>query len=358
MFYVYDREIFFKLFMSICRICLQDSNYLKFKTEHIGICQICIDHLNEAPEPAQFSENRIGDLLRKGMAKRNPSYTEAEYQQALPRWLNRLLADPKNNGIDFKRVRAYRRGLLRATGDRRWDYPSDWIERTRRIRMRDQCCQACGECGIPLDVHHIIYLSKYGTNRQENLVSLCRFCHEEEHGKVFDFGEAEEPEGLNPIKPRLEQVPSPQAQPVIPSPSITAQVQSAAFTKPTERASDHWRTVISDPEPLASYVDFSSCPRCTTELTLPVHKAVRGQKLRCKQCGLIFLYEVTTSLAGTSTSYMAPAPVVQQVQVLKTSRDVIDAPRPKPRPPAKMAATDLWVLLAISIFILAIVLMG
>lgn len=339
--------------MPICRICLQDSNCLKFKTEHVGVCQTCIDHLNEEVEPAQFSENRIGDLLRRGMVKRDPNYTEVEYQRALPGWLNRLLADPKNNGIDFKRVRAYRRGLLRANGDRKWEYPSDWVERAHRIRRRDQCCQVCGECGIPLDVHHIIYLSKYGTNRQENLVSLCRSCHEEEHGRVFDFGEPEEPESLNPIRPKPEQVLPAQAQQTIPTPSTKAPVQSTVPTKPTERTNEQRRAVVS--QSLPSYVDFSSCPRCTTGLTLPIHQATRGQKLRCKQCSLIFLYGITTSFA--EISHIAPAPVVRQAEAPKIPMEAPEELRPKRRPAAKMAGADLWILLVVSIFVLTMIAM-
>lgn len=189
--------------MLTCRICLRDFDTLAFKTKDVAICRSCVDELNENPEPSYPAEVEIGELLRKGMAKRDPQFTEKEFQAALPGWLNRLLAKKTNNKRMFRLVRANRRGLLRSAPQKNGAYPSNWMETAQAVRRRDKrCCQSCGELNVVLDVHHIVYLSHYGTSRKENLVTLCRSCHEEEHGRIFDWSEAEEPGNLNPIQPK------------------------------------------------------------------------------------------------------------------------------------------------------------
>lgn len=51
-------------------------------------------------------------------------------------------------------------------------------------------CVSCGTRDKIIDVHHIIYASNFGTHQQNNLISLCRPCHEAEHKRAFDFGES------------------------------------------------------------------------------------------------------------------------------------------------------------------------
>ena len=48
--------------------------------------------------------------------------------------------------------------------------------------------QICGEKDTRLEVHHIQFRSKGGSNRMDNLVTLCRDCHKQIHsgGLVFD----------------------------------------------------------------------------------------------------------------------------------------------------------------------------
>lgn len=49
-------------------------------------------------------------------------------------------------------------------------------------------CQICGKKNSKLEVHHIQFRSKGGSNRMDNLVTLCRDCHKQIHsgGLVFD----------------------------------------------------------------------------------------------------------------------------------------------------------------------------
>ena len=40
----------------------------------------------------------------------------------------------------------------------------------------------CERCGfIAVDIHHIIYKSQGGSDEVENLIALCRDCHEMSH---------------------------------------------------------------------------------------------------------------------------------------------------------------------------------
>lgn len=61
--------------------------------------------------------------------------------------------------------------------------------RRERLRVDGYTCQGCGCTNEPLDVHHITY-EDFGHERINNLLSLCRRCHDEIHGKpivIFDI---------------------------------------------------------------------------------------------------------------------------------------------------------------------------
>lgn len=204
--------------MPTCRICHHAFNSLKFQTEHISICGRCVNTLNESPEPARNAEIRLGEKLARGM-QRNAErdlYAEEEWKRlkakkvladlenavalALHGWITRLLEKPENSTRDFKIMRAYRRGLLREEGFA--DYPVQWASVAHRIRCRDGFkCVTCDATDTTLDVHHIVYLSRHGTNQQNNLITLCRKCHEIEHERLFDLPEAYDPESPEPIRP-------------------------------------------------------------------------------------------------------------------------------------------------------------
>jgi hypothetical protein len=61
------------------------------------------------------------------------------------------------------------------------NYPPDWASRSAAVSKRDGVCTACGS-GRVLQAHHVIPLSKGGTNRLSNLRLLCERCHQQEHG--------------------------------------------------------------------------------------------------------------------------------------------------------------------------------
>lgn len=141
--------------MDECLVCKREFTRLKFVTDHIKICTRCVNTVNEFSAPAKNAYDRLGELLAKGMRRNAMRDLESDkewirrkarwtldnfsiaQEQALPAWLNRLLADKKNSTRDFKMARAHRRHLLRLEGDRPWSYPSSWREVATGIRKRD-----------------------------------------------------------------------------------------------------------------------------------------------------------------------------------------------------------------------------
>ena len=291
--------------MGTCQICKRDNVPLRFETGHINICVNCVNALNDSPEPAQDAEQRLGERLKRGIlrkanfdlvsdneaakakARNTLANFDAVYERALPGWINRLLAKTSNRTRDFQIMRAYRRGLVQMERGRYGSYPSDWEDRAMRIRQRDQCCRACGDMDAVLDVHHIVYLSNYGTSKQSNLVGLCRSCHEGVHGHAFDLGEADKP-----VKP----------PPIRPAP------------------------------PPTSAVDLL-CPGCQARITAKIEVAdVRTQRVRCPGCKLIFVaadHPAITPTPPPSTRSITPQP-----EPMPSAPYIAPPPSPPPRRPS------------------------
>ena len=70
-------------------------------------------------------------------------------------------------------------------------YPANWDSIRRSIYDRDNYrCQNCGIRGGPhgngeLHAHHIVPLSRGGSDNQENLKTLCKECHKAVHGDTI-----------------------------------------------------------------------------------------------------------------------------------------------------------------------------
>jgi 5-methylcytosine-specific restriction endonuclease McrA len=196
--------------MLTCKVCLKQFQTLRFQSPRVCVCGRCTNDLNKYKEVAEDSYRAARELLLVGMLRRatievssamTPFWKqqsaerilenlEVEVDRALPEWINKLVADKSNRTKIFKIIRAHRRGLLHLDRPHRWGYPNNWKEIAHNIRKLDNfACVSCSANGVELHVHHIVYVSNFGTHQKTNLVTLCRTCHEKEHERVFDFGE-------------------------------------------------------------------------------------------------------------------------------------------------------------------------
>lgn len=194
-----------------CQICLGQFKNIKFATGRITICKRCVDDLNGYREVGDYAVKVFTDRLRKGIVARLEREMNAtdnqqtrlramnEYNRldevvsaALPQWLNKMSAE-KAHSKEHKLLRAQRRGLLHSDRPKHWGYPPSWPEIAKELRKLDKhTCMVCRCEDTKIHVHHILYKSNFGTNRKENLVSLCKRCHENEHGRELDVYEQNE----------------------------------------------------------------------------------------------------------------------------------------------------------------------
>lgn len=73
-----------------------------------------------------------------------------------------------------------------------------YYESRQILKERDRVCVNCGETE-DIEMHHIVPLSKGGTNNEGNLVWLCTECHYKAHGA--DIGRYK---GKREGRPRVE----------------------------------------------------------------------------------------------------------------------------------------------------------
>jgi hypothetical protein len=192
-----------------CKICLNKFQNLYFNTGRMKICGRCINTLNNYNKTAESAYKEIGLMHRRGMEKKIynalngndvPEWRkieadkiqgdfESEYEASLPKRINELLSDnniPATNKTK-KIIRAERLGILYRKEPLNKGYPNNWNDRARKVRKKDHLrCNKCRKSDLALDVHHIVHVSNFGMHRQNNLVTLCRDCHQNEHDHSFN----------------------------------------------------------------------------------------------------------------------------------------------------------------------------
>lgn len=112
-----------------------------------------------------------------------------EYSESRPRvtsYINYSTGDVAKGELVkrtyIKIVNAYELGLISASGKVDRPLDDDWIKIRDLIIKEDKYkCQLCGKYGGEKHVHHIIPLSKKGTNNYRNLITLCFNCHDKQH---------------------------------------------------------------------------------------------------------------------------------------------------------------------------------
>jgi hypothetical protein len=65
--------------------------------------------------------------------------------------------------------------------------PHIWKPIRARILERDaHTCRYCGATDVPLDVDHVIPLTRGGSNRDDNLVAACYSCNRSKSNKLVE----------------------------------------------------------------------------------------------------------------------------------------------------------------------------
>lgn len=96
----------------------------------------------------------------------------------------------KNPSLKFKKIKSW--GYQRGFNYR-------FSSRKEAVMNRDSyTCQICGAKHIRLEVHHIVYRSKGGTDDEDNLITLCESCHKKIHKGEINVN-------LKPKKLRLKE---------------------------------------------------------------------------------------------------------------------------------------------------------
>ncbi|MFR6141815.1 MAG: RNA-guided endonuclease IscB [Finegoldia sp.] len=86
----------------------------------------------------------------------------------------------KNPKLKFKKIKSwgYQRG-----------FNYGFSSRKEAVLNRDSyTCQICGAKHTRLEVHHIVYRSKGGTDDEDNLITLCESCHKKIHTGEINVG--------------------------------------------------------------------------------------------------------------------------------------------------------------------------
>lgn len=113
--------------------------------------------------------------------------------------LAQLIKEAERSSAEIKKIReqeaaAYQRHLI---GNRTSGY--DWAPVRDEVLARDE--NKCVMCSFPdgferrsrtLHVHHITPLKEGGTNKVENLATLCNICHREEHRRLAKGGKPDD----------------------------------------------------------------------------------------------------------------------------------------------------------------------
>lgn len=302
--------------MPTCQICLRSFQRPRYKSARITICGHCVNDLNTYRQTADAAYRQFHEWLKAGKIRRatidvtsgnQPDWVirkaeqilsnpDAEVEKSLPKWMNKLLADCDKTEQPYKIARAYRRGLLHFDKPHNWGYPKNWELRSRRIKALDGAtCVSCGTKNVELHTHHIVYLSNYGTHRKENLITLCKACHEKEHERSLDFGES------SPCPEETLRPPQPAAEQAVPTASATPEANSGASTI---AVSDH---IVQCQKPAAPLV-AAVVSHVALQKTSPVNKTTKSRPER--RWRIAFSVLVIIGLAwiyGMTKAHSSPA---------------------------------------------------
>lgn len=100
--------------------------------------------------------------------------------------IDKIVKEISQLSLDFRQISEFERQYTAYIkyGNGQGGYPPNWEEISREVRERDgyRCTHAgCGETSLALHVHHVIPLSRGGSNALSNLATLCEKHHASKH---------------------------------------------------------------------------------------------------------------------------------------------------------------------------------
>ena len=93
------------------------------------------------------------------------------------------LDDELLNCVEIEGVRVSKNAFADFSSKISKGYPKDWEQLRELVLTRDnyQCKESSTICSGPLQIHHKILLSRGGSNRIQNLITLCHYHHCQKH---------------------------------------------------------------------------------------------------------------------------------------------------------------------------------
>lgn len=149
------------------------SDCLKKLSDDLAICSTRLTYVR----------SRLGELQRQLVRQETMVGKLAQFfrgaldAKSLKAEVSSLEADIGFDEITYERLSK----KLSAIYELMIDYPPDWSARCAAVIQRDRVCINCGS-KKSLHVHHVLPLSKGGSNKLSNLSLLCERCHRKEHG--------------------------------------------------------------------------------------------------------------------------------------------------------------------------------
>lgn len=119
------------------------------------------------------------DIVERALSRINPPKVEVYGYK------NRCKMEDLIDSTLVKYVNSIRFNLLSGTAKNLRPELEEWGELRRRILEEDKyLCRMCRTDSRERHVHHIIPLSKYGSNHPNNLITLCYDCHNKVHPDI------------------------------------------------------------------------------------------------------------------------------------------------------------------------------